>query len=147
MNWLLRKRRPAPEADPAARARALACIPVVNDAVTATTQATGSVRLEYALQFRPWFVRLHSRLGGHDAPPVHKKLDLDDIGSAVWAMIDGTRSVADIAAAVARRYGLHHKEAELSVTAFMKALGRRGIIALYPPQETDHNFVFTQEEP
>ena len=59
-----------------------------------------------------------------------KKLQLDPMGSQVWLLIDGKNSVGDIIRLFAERTAITHQEAEQAVTAFLRELGRRGLILL-----------------
>lgn len=114
----------------ASREEALAAIPSKNREVAEEATGDGYVRVVYQVTYKPWFGNLASRLGKWDHRPMTKKLELDELGTAVWKRIDGKRSVRDIAKDFAREYGVLEREAELSVTAFIKQLGRRGILGL-----------------
>jgi hypothetical protein len=59
-------------------------------------------------------------------------MELDEIGSATWAWLDGQRTVRDLAVLLAERYDLHEREAEVAMAAFVRELGKRGIVALAP---------------
>jgi len=64
-----------------------------------------------------------------------KKLQLDQMGSFVWNLIDGKNTVKDIIRIFAHDYRVTSQEAETAVAAFLKTLGQRGFIALYDPRE------------
>lgn len=95
----------------------------------------GLVRLAYPLALKPWFARLASRFGAWDDKPLTKTVELDELGTFTWSNIDGKRTVGEIAEQFTARWGLHPREAELSVAAFIKDLGARGIVALRIPDE------------
>jgi hypothetical protein len=117
----------------AARAAALACRPVKNDAVIAEQMEGGDLILSYPVAIRPWLERLLRRLGrGAQAPP-RRKVQLDALGTQVWGMIDGRRSVGEIVVAFGEAQRLPHREAELSVTAFLRMLGKRGLVGIQAP--------------
>jgi hypothetical protein len=127
-----KKRASADEmSKPTSRKEALAFRPVRSKEVRESVQPSGLVQLSYPLTLKPWFGNWAQKLGQWDGRPMVKKLELDEMGCLAWSMIDGTNTVQQIADAFVREYGLHPKEAELSVTAFIKELGRRGIIGLY----------------
>jgi hypothetical protein len=126
MSWF-RKQAPQPVIP---RSEALSMIPVRNVEVTASTTADGLVLLAYPLAVKPWFGRLAEKVNLWDQRPMIKKLELDEMGSFVWDHIDGTRSVRRIAEEFAAHYGVQRREAELSVTAFIKNIGQRGILGL-----------------
>ena len=62
--------------------------------------------------------------------PDHKKIELDQIGSEVWELCDGTHSVEGISQAISRSYKLNKRQAETSVTAYLKMLADRRLIGL-----------------
>ncbi len=103
-------------------------MPVILDSVSQSDGPSGVIRLHFAVS--PG--RIATLLG--NGSPVMRTLELDEMGSATWAFIDGKRSVADIAQQLAQQYKLLPKEAEMSVSIFMRELGRRGLIALREPQ-------------
>jgi len=105
-------------------------VPVKNRAVEETVLPDGLVRLAYPLAIKPWFGRLAEKVGMWDKKPMTKQVELDELGTFVWERIDGARSVQQIAAELAAFYEVQPREAELSVTAFIKTIGQRGIIGL-----------------
>lgn len=131
MGLFKRKKRigPAP-GGPTTREESLAYCPVRNRDVREEPQPGGVIRLVYPSALKPWFGELAQRFGKWDGRPMTKKLELDEMGALAWSLIDGGNTVRDIAQAFVKQYGLHPKEAELSVTAFLKELGSRGIIGL-----------------
>lgn len=90
----------------------------------------GLIRLSYPLAVKPWFGQLAEKVGMWDKRPMIKQVELDEMGTFVWKHIDGEHSVRNIAEAFVREYGVQAREAELSVTAFIKTIGQRGIIGL-----------------
>jgi hypothetical protein len=126
MAFFPRPRKPPP----ISRDAALACRPVKNSAVQTKRLDTGELLLVYPIRFKPWMTELLRRFKGDAAAEVTRKLQLDELGSSVWSLIDGQRSVRQVADAFAAAYRLHAKEAEMAVTRFLYELGRRGIIAM-----------------
>ena len=124
---LFRKPKPQPTIS---RREALAMVPVRNRQVEATPQPGGVVLLTYPLAIKPWFGKLAGKVGMWDDRPLIKKLELDEMGTFVWERIDGRNSVKDIARLFTEHYQVQAREAELSVTAFIKDIGQRGIIGL-----------------
>ena len=57
-------------------------------------------------------------------------MSLDEIGSLVWELCDGEHSVRHIVRALAERYKLHRKEAEVSVVAYLRMLAKKRFIAI-----------------
>ena len=113
------------------RFAALSCRPVKNDAAEEIRIETGEVLLTYPVRARPWVEALIRRLGGSPPDGVRKrKLQLDELGSTVWGVLDGDRSVRQVIQLFSEKYQLHPKEAEVSVTRFLRELGKRGLIGL-----------------
>ena len=62
--------------------------------------------------------------------PEHKRIELDQIGSDVWELCDGTRNVEAIAKRISEIYKLNKRQAQTSVTAYLKMLADRRLIGL-----------------
>jgi hypothetical protein len=113
------------------RTEALRCIP--HRAATASWRIldNGDTLIEYPLNIRPFFLALANRFHqGGTRPAPTRKLQLDRLGSMVWQMADGGKEVGTIVREFARASGLTLQEAEISVTAFFRQLGRRGLIVM-----------------
>lgn len=124
---LFKKSKPLPTIP---RAEALNMVPVRNREVAETEIADGLIQLAYPLAVKPWFGRMAEKVGLWDKRPMIKRLELDEMGTFVWRLIDGDHSVRQIAEAFVAHYEVQPREAELSVTAFIKTIGQRGIIGL-----------------
>lgn len=90
----------------------------------------GEILIEYPLQLKPFFIQLISRFRKTREQKLSKKLQLDKVGSLVWQMFDGQNDVRKIIRAVAKEKNLTLQEAEISVTTFIRDLGRRGLILI-----------------
>ena len=99
--------------------------------------AGGDVLLTYPLILRPWFLHLARGLGLRTAQPLNRKLQLDEMGSLTWALLDGERTVQDMAEQLVYTYNLNQREAEIAVTSFLRQLGQRGIIGFLPPSQRE----------
>lgn len=62
--------------------------------------------------------------------PDFRKLELDEIGSDVWELCDGTHTVEAIIKALGDKYKMNRRQTEASVTAFLKMLAERRLVAL-----------------
>ena len=122
--------RKASGKSPLTRAQALAYTPVKSLQLKEARLETGEVLLEYPLTMRPWIAALAKRLGMPQNRTATRKLQLDALGTAVWDLVDGNRSVHQIIQVFAGIHRLQFKEAEVSVTRFIRELGRRGLIGL-----------------
>lgn len=67
--------------------------------------------------------------------PKSRPVNLDVVGSRVWSLCDGEHTVADIADVLADEHKLHRREAEVSLTEFLKMLGKRNMVAFVVPKE------------
>ena len=112
------------------RVEALQYVPVKNKEITADRLESGDVVIAYSVGMRPLVASLVKRLGGPQDKTEIKKLQLDELGTATWDLIDGQRSVQKIIKAFAVKYQLPAREAEISITQFLKELGKRGLIGL-----------------
>jgi hypothetical protein len=112
------------------RREALQCVPMKNRSVREDRLENGDVVLEYPLAVRPWIQRLERRLGRVETGPTYRRLQLDELGTRTWDLMDNVRTVGQIARAFAVGFQLEQKEAEAAVSRFVRELGRRGIIGL-----------------
>jgi hypothetical protein len=62
-------------------------------------------------------------------PDKNRQLQLDVMGSHVWRLCDGERTVEDVCNEIRSAYKLSHREAMLSLTTYLKTLGKRGLMA------------------
>jgi len=112
------------------RAEALEYTPVKSRQISEIRLESGEVVIEYPLRVRPWIAAVARRLGGPQDRKQTKKLQLDAMGTSVWDLVDGKRSVRIIIQIFAKAHRLENKEAEVSVTSFLRQLGQRGLLGL-----------------
>lgn len=112
------------------RAEALACIPTIPSVVQWEIQESGDVLIEYPFVLKPLLKSIFARFNKEQPQEMTKKLELDGLGSQVWQYIDGKRSVRDIIREFASSSTVTNQEAEQSVTAFLRELGKRGLIVI-----------------
>ena len=79
---------------------------------------------------RPVFAGLVKRFGGPEVQTQIKKLQLDELGTSVWKLMDGKRSVRQLVEMFGGTHQLEPREAEVSVTQFIRELGRRVLIGM-----------------
>jgi len=108
----------------------MAMVPVKNRDLAEETTAEGLVRLSLPVAVRPALAGWVRRLGLWDGRVLRRTVELDILGSAVWRLLDGRRTAGEVAAALADRYRLAPREAELAVAEFLRLLGRRGAIGV-----------------
>ena len=113
------------------RLEALAYKPVKSTQITETRLETGEVVLEYPLAVRPLVAAVARRLGKSQQDLLQiKKLQLDVLGTSVWDLVDGKRTVRRMIQIFAETHRLEKREAEVSVTQFIRELGQRGLLGL-----------------
>lgn len=115
------------------RSEALACRPVKNREVQEQKLADGDVLLICPLIIRPWLASLARGLGLRNRKPLTRKLRLDEMGTLVWTLVDGERTLGNMVDIVSHRYRLNRRETEVAMTTFLRELGRRGLIGFRPP--------------
>ncbi len=118
------------EASHLSRREALEYTPVKNLQISETRLESGEVIIEYPLTVRPWIAAVAKRFGGDHNRKQTKKLQLDTMGTSVWDLVDGKRSVRMIIRNFAKSHRLENREAEISVTSFLRQLGQRGLIGM-----------------
>jgi hypothetical protein len=124
---VFKKKRKKPQIS---RTEALKCTPVISAQVVEDRLESGEVIIRYPVTIRPFFATVVKRFGGPDDYVQTKKLELDKLGSSVWDLIDGKRSIRQLIQIFAETHQLQFREAEVAVTQFMRELGRRGLIGL-----------------
>lgn len=120
-----RKNRPS-------RAQVLAARPLRHPKVEWSREPTRDSALPDLVLLR--VPRRHDRWGDLMARwfklPEFKRIELDQIGSDVWELCDGTRSVEVISRRISENYKLNKRQAQTSVTAYLKMLADRRLIGL-----------------
>jgi hypothetical protein len=112
------------------REQALSCTPVHNNIISWEEDSSGSVQVEYVLLLKPFFHSLFKRFAPQSANVPTRKIQLDELGSSVWKMIDGKRNTSDIIIEFSSLQNISTQESEQSVTTFFRELGKRGLIGL-----------------
>ncbi|MDP4856856.1 MAG: PqqD family protein [Desulfobacterales bacterium] len=112
------------------REDALECTPIKNDRVEESRSENGELQLSYPVTARPWLAGFFRRMGRKSEGTYLKKLQLDALGTEVWELLDGGTRVRDVIRQFASRHHLQQREAQLSVTRFLRELGKRGLIGL-----------------
>lgn len=119
LGGLLRKRRLR-----LSREEALDARPLRNATVKSSVSEEGELLLQMERR-KDLFGKL---MGFLVAAPLQKRVGLDEMGRFVWDLCDGKHSVREIASLLGRQYRLNRREAVLSLTTFLRTLGRRGLI-------------------
>ena len=112
------------------RKDSLLCIPEKNAGVEEVFLDTGDLILSFPVKYKPFFMRLQRFLRSNPQKTFRRKIQLDHLGVDVWSLLDGNRDVKAVIKAFARLHGLDEKEAEISVTLFLRSLGQKGLIRI-----------------
>lgn len=67
--------------------------------------------------------------------PESRPLVLDDVGSFVWKHCDGEHTVAVLVTLLAKEYQVGKREMEVSLTEYLRTLGKRGMVGFLVPKE------------
>ena len=115
-----RKQQPPP----IDRRLSLAAVPVVNPGVRADHSRPGETLLKIQLQRgRGWMARFQPAV-------MERTVQLDELGSFVFGLIDGQTATQAIIEAFIARYRVNRREAELSCVDFLKSLASRYVISI-----------------
>ena len=115
------------------RQQSLASVPVPNTACTVTRDDSGLATITIPLR-RTRAMSVIALLLWLPKGKRERVVELDTVGSYVHGLCDGRRTIQQIVDIFAGRYKLTHKEATLSITAYVEQLARRGIVALMVPK-------------
>jgi len=67
--------------------------------------------------------------------PKEKQIQLDEIGSVVWELCDGNRTVKDIIDYLYEKYKLLPRESEISLNTYLNSLVKRGLMGFILPED------------
>jgi len=67
--------------------------------------------------------------------PKEKRIQLDVIGSIVWELCDGEKTVEEIIEYLHNKYKILPNEAEISLNTYFKQLSKRGLVGFILPKE------------
>lgn len=126
--WHVRTMKAAKFSEPITRSESLNCRPVRNSHVKENRIESGEILISYTISVRPWITAIARAMGKNPGMKHERKIQLDELGTSVWDLIDGKRSVRRIIKKFAGKYHIHEKESEISVTRFLRMLGKRGLI-------------------
>ena len=115
-------------------ANLLAAVPYRNRAMEITSRPDGSALVSIPIP-RPKFL----------VPPLswilpfspHRRVELEPVGAGVLRMCDGRRTVEAIIEEFAADHKLSFREAQLSITQFLRQLTQRGLIAVVGGSKDD----------
>jgi hypothetical protein len=109
---------------------ALSCIPERNPGIDEFFPEAGGLILSLPVTYKPFFIGLQRIFRSQVQKTFKRKIQLDGLGRDVWSLLDGKRDVRSVIKAFAGLHGLDEKEAEVSVTLFLRSLGQKGLIRI-----------------
>lgn len=116
------------------RKQSLASVIVPNEAIPVTRESSGLVSLEVPFAPSTLIEKAARFLGGSTAT---RRIELDEVGSFVWEMFDGRTTVREMIDRMSQQYKLNRREAEVSLTAFVKTLAGRQLVVVLVPESPD----------
>ena len=108
------------------RPQALAVVPVHNSSLSWEKVEGGEIALRVPRR-SDGLGRIMARMF---RVPEHKEILLDEVGASVWEMCDGRHDIGGIITETSKKYKLNRREAEVSVTTYIKTLAERRLIGL-----------------
>lgn len=112
---------------------ALLCIPEKNTMVKEDFLNSGDLILTYQAMYKPFFLKIKKITGQNQKNTFTRKIQLDGLGVDVWSLLDGEKNVKTIIKKFAALHRLNYREAEISVTLFLRSLGEKGLIGIKEP--------------
>lgn len=113
--------------------RSLSGVPLRNEAAGVVDEGD-EVRLSVALKRSRWLVPPISWV---IKPRGEKTVRLDELGTEVWRLCDGERTLERIIDEFAERHSLTFHEARVSVTGYVKELMQRGALVIAAEEEDE----------
>ncbi len=123
-NWLLEKLRLRKRPPPFSKEQVLASKPLRNPQIEWERNEDGEIVVTIRRRSN-WKVKA---LGLLFPIPNQRTIVLDGPGTFVWEMCDGDTDIQTMIRRLAQRYQLNLKEAELSLTTYLRNLGKRGLV-------------------
>jgi hypothetical protein len=66
--------------------------------------------------------------------PESRPITLDEVGTAVWDLCDGEHTVEQMVKALSKEYKLQRREVEVSLTEYLRTLGKKGMVGFLVPK-------------
>jgi|YelNatPaOPRAMG01_1025707.scaffolds.fasta_scaffold47024_3 hypothetical protein len=120
---VFRKKKAEPSISPERFAKS---VPVVNPILKFEEDSNGLITIVVPLSKSSW-------LGKVVDTPESKKVKLDEIGSKVWKRFDGKTDISAITEWMKKEFMITQREAEISLSLFIRKLMEKRFIALLVP--------------
>ena len=122
-----KRRNPKDSQKPTSAQTLLKAVPHQNVAMEVTRRRNGSILAALPLRRPRYLVPPISWIMPYSS---HRRVELDRLGTSVLEMCDGRRCVESIIEEFAADHKLSFREAQLSVTQFLRQLSQRGLVAI-----------------
>jgi len=136
------RRRKKPKGPVLSRSEFLKLKPVRNPIVKWEKNEKGEIKISVPLgqdsAKKGISAKVLSKLG--PPPPKERKIQLDKVGSEVWELSNGDRTIRDIVDALHEKYKMMTVEAEISLDAYFRQLSQRGLVGFSIPEELREKF-------
>lgn len=113
------------------REQSLTSIVTRNPDVNPRDNKDGTLTLKVPVKRKTW---LRRRAEKDEGQTFWHEFELDEIGTYVWSMCDGETTVRQMRGKLAEKYKLGRREAEVSLTNFLKTLGKKGLVMILVPK-------------
>ncbi len=110
------------------RKAAMLLRPVRNSLLTWEKREGGETILNVPLNQKAGLTRAMARWL---KAPNERRVELDEVGSFVWELCDGSHTVESVVQKTSKQYKMNRREAEVSVTMFLQMLHERNFIGFY----------------
>ena len=123
MSWLRGKKHDIA----LSREQSMSAVPTRSPDIVVERGEKGAATLVVSLRQGNWGNLLNRFL----KKPIQAKrrVVLDEIGTCVWDLCDGEKTVRDIVERVVKKFRFNHREGERATLAFLRQLGQRRFIA------------------
>lgn len=112
--------------DPLTKEQTLAVTPIRNPHVSWESVEGGEILLKIPRRAD----KLGKLIGKVFRVPDYKEVVLDEVGSSVWELCDGKRDMGSVISETSKKYKLNRREAEVSVTTYIRTLAERKLVGL-----------------
>jgi len=128
-----RLRRKRPKIPPISRSEFLSIKPVRNPNVKWERRESGDILIRIPLPPPKGLTKLLLKMFSVNAS--EKKIVIPDkIGTLVWELCDGKRTVREISETLQKRFKIMPVEAEVSLSSYLNNLSKKGLVGFILPE-------------
>ena len=115
------------------RKQSLDAVVIASQGISIVRADEGLITLQVPFQAPPFVAKLTRFLGGSHHGGT-RDIQLDEVGSFCWNFFDGKTTVREMIHRLSDRYKINRKEAEVSLTTFIRTLGKKRLVFLAVPK-------------